>query len=615
MLRGWTQGVYWSAASGTLAWPSGTVAGDTALLHVGGTTSSTPKRQPTDTTGWQLANTTPTTKAWLKVLTASDVASPLAVLGSVGAMETFPGAWRLGQVTEKPGATMSTPGSHLIVYGRGRNANALTPSVGKLGVDYLNAAYLNRANAIWSIPATAVGYLQLAGAFNGSDADGFELIPPAAPASAVLTSPSAGVQVNPAVLNAVGWQHQSLAGRTQSAYKVRVRAQGAATWSYLVGGALTATETAVAGDTQTAPINAGALTSPTIYEWSVSTTEDGTNWSTWADTSTFQAITAPVVTSVTVSAPAGDVTPDVSYTRTLGAGVQTAYQVAVTPATSTSPTVGPIHDTGVVSAVDNPVTIPDRLQWANGQALRFWVRVWQTGGMASQWAYGSGTVSWTPPSAPTAVVPVDGSPLQVTVAGLVAGLPMRLQTSTDGTTWTDVVATTATSATMTIDQPLAGYGVPTLWRAARADANGRWSTWTTSVAVATMDRSAYWVSDDGLTWLRVCLAKDLPGRLSQDFAVWQTLAGGVPRVDRSAERGWAGEMSVRLPTRAEAEAAIAWLRTHDVWRMRWNPEADATGARVAGDVRRIARTSQIGLDRLAQIAIQHRTMPVSWVEQ
>ena len=217
MLRGWTQGVYWSAASGTLAWPSGTVAGDTALLHVGGTTSSTPKRQPTDATGWQLAKRTPSTKTWIKVLTASDVASPLAVLGSVGAMETFPGAWRLGQVTNEPGATMSSASSHLIVYGRGRNANALTPSVGKLGVDFLNASYLNRANAIWSLAATSPGFLQLASGFNGSDSDGFELIPPAAPASAVLTSPSVGAQVDPAVPNSVGWQHQSLAGRTQSA--------------------------------------------------------------------------------------------------------------------------------------------------------------------------------------------------------------------------------------------------------------------------------------------------------------------------------------------------------------------------------------------------------------
>ena len=614
-LRGWTQGVSWPTGQGTLAWPSGTVAGDTCLLHVGGTTSSTPKRQPADLTGWQLAKTTPSTKTWIKVLTATDVASALSVLGSVGALETFPGQWRLGQVTEKPGATMSTPGSHLIVYGRGRNATTLTPAAGKLGVDYLNAAYLNRANAIWSIPATAVGYLQLAGAFNGSDSDGFELIPPSAPAAPVLTSPTAGAQVNPALAGAVRWLHQSLAGRTQSAYKVRVRAQGAATWSYLVGGDLTATETAVAGDTQTAPINAGALTSPTIYEWSVSTTEDGTKWSAWADTSTFQAITAPVVASVTVSAPAGDVTPDVSYTRTLGSGVQTAYQVVVTPATSATPDVGVLYDSGVVADTTQPVTVPDRLQWTNGQALRVWVRVWQTGGMMSAWTYGTATVSWTPPSAPTSVTVADAAPPVVSVAGLTAGLPVRLQTSIDGgTTWTDVLTTTATGTTQTIPQPLAPYGVATRWRAARADATGRWSAWTTSTAYTSTDQASYWVADDG-SYLRVCLAKDDPGYVEQSYAVHAPLDGGYQRVDYSPERGWVGEMQVRLQTSAEVATALAWLRGHDVWTMRWPAERDAYGAWTSGSVRRISRVSRLSLDRLAQVAIQHRTLPISWVEQ
>lgn len=614
-LRGWTQGIYWPAGAGTLAWPAGTIAGDTVLLHVGATTSSNPKRQPRDASSWQSCQRTPSTQTWLKWLTAADIASPLPVLGCVGALEVFPGAWRLGQVTNEPGATMSSASSHLIVYGRGRNANALTPSVGKLGVDFLNASYLNRANAIWSLAATSPGFLKLASGFNGSDADAFELIPPAAPAAPTLTSPSAGAQLDPAIANAVRWSHESLAGREQAGSKVRIRLQGATTWSYLVGGSSTAVETSVTSSAQSAPINANSLTSPNVYEWSVSTTEDGINWSPWADTSTFQVIAAPSVTSVTVSAPAGDVTPSVSYTRTIGSGVQVAYQVVVTPATSTSPEVAPIHNTGVVVGVDNPVEIPDRRQWINSQPLKFWVQVWQTGGMRSAWTPGAGTVTWVPPSAPTSVVAADGRPPRVSVSGLTSGLLWQLQASADGgATWVDQGTRSATAATVAVDQPLTAYGVATIWRARRADATGRWSDWTTSVALASTDRSPYMVADDG-TWLRVRYTKEGPTQISQTVTVHQMLAGGPPRVDYSPPRGMAGDLRIWLPTAADVADMERFLQDHTVWTMRWAPERNDRSRTVeARPVTRMARAERISRDRL-QAAVQHRFLPLSWVEQ
>lgn len=604
----YAQAAYTANGASTVAWPAGTVVGDTAWLGVASTTSSTPKRQPTGG-DWELAKTTPSTKTWLKILTAADLAQPLAVLGHIPFLITLPGAWRLGVVTERPGATMSDPNGVLIVFGRGKSA--LTPTAGKLGADVQNPAYSNRYNNVWFAQATTTGYLSVAGTFNGTDSDGFELIPPSAPAAAVLTSPAPGVQINPGATTTFGWLHQSLAGRGQSAHKVRLREVGAATWSYISGGTLTATETAVASSSQTATLNAGQLLAGHTYEWSASTTEDGVNWAEWPASSTIYAVKPPIVTAVAPSSPVGDVTPEVAWAGTAGTGILTAYQLRITPAVATSPDVGTIYDSGTVAGIDNPILVPDQ-QWVNGQTLRFWVRTWQSGGLASAWTYGSGTVSWTPPSAPTAVVPVDGSPLQVTVAGLVAGLPMRLQTSTDGTTWTDVVATTVTGATMTIDQPLAGYGVPTLWRAARADANGRWSAWTASIAVSTADQSTYMVGDDG-TWLRVCLAEDAPGRIEQDVVVHYPLSG-PPRIDWSDERGWAGQVTLDLPTRADVDAALTWLRTHRVWTMRWSPERGA-GLMQDRHTIRMGWASIFALERLDQNRIQHRRLPISWVEQ
>lgn len=612
-IRGYTQATYMSSGSGTVAWPSGTVAGDTAWLGMAGTLSSTPKRQPTDTTGWQLAKKTPSTQSWVKVLSAADLAQPLAVQGCIAFLVTLPGQWRLGQVTEKTGANMSSAAGQLIVFGRGKSA--LTPATGKLGTDVQNAAYSNRYNNVWSLAATATGFLQLATGFNGTDSDGFEMIPPAAPSAPVLSAPASGAQVNPAIANTFSWLHQSLAGRSQGSYKLRLREVGAGSWSYLVSGTLTGTETAVAGSAQQATLNASALTSAHNYEWSVATTEDGVNWSPWAASQPFSAVAAPVVTAVTVSAPAGDVTPDVSYTKAVGSGVQTAYQVAVTPSASTDPTVGTIYDSGVVSGTDNPVTIPDLRQWTNGQDLKFWVRIWQTGGLASQWVSGTGTVSWTPPSAPTAVVATDGRPLSVAISGLTVGMLTQLQSSEDGgLTWVDQLTLTPASTTVTVDQPLAAYGVSTVWRVRRADTTGRWSSWTVSAAAASSDRCSYWVGDDG-QWINVRVREDDPGQLVQDAATYYPLSDGYARIDYSAEHGWAGQMVLRVPTAAEVEAIIAFLRTHAVWTMRWVPDRGLDGSMVSRPVTRMARSSLISLDRLTQAAIQNRLMPLSWVEQ
>ncbi len=612
-IRGYTQAAYQSSGAGTIAWPAGTVAGDTAYLGVAGTLSSTPKRQPTDTTGWQLVKVTPSTKSWMKVLTSADIAAALPFQGMIGFLITLPGQWRLGQVTEKPGANMSNAAGQLIVFGRGKSA--LTPAAGKLGTDVQNAAYGNRYNNVWSIAATATGFLQLAATFNGTDSDGIEMIPPAAPSAPILSAPVAGAQVDPAVANVFSWLHQSLAGRASTAYKFRIRVVGAGSWSYLVSGTLTGTETSVAGSAQEATMNASVLTSGNTYEWAVSTTEDGTNWSAWATSQQIPAVSAPVVTGVTVSAPAGDVTPDVSYAKTIGSGVQTAWQSIVTPSTSADPTIGPIYDSGVVAGTDNPFTIPDLMQWTNGQALKFWVRIWQTGGLASAWVSGTGTVSWTPPSAPATVVASNGRPTTVAITGLTVGMTTQIQSSEDaGATWVDQPLIVPGSTSVTVAQPMVGYGISTIWRARRADSSGRWSAWTTSAAFTSSDPNSYWQGDDG-AWIQARVEKEDPIRYIQAVQVHTPISGGMSRVDYSPESGRAGKTDLLLLSAAEVNAMIAFLWTHDVWTARRVAESDGFGVTVARPLIRMARASEMSLEHLAQIAAQHRRLPLAWVEQ
>ena len=67
-------------------------------------------------------------------------------------------------------------------------------------------------------------------------------------------------------------------------------------------------------------------------------------------------------------------------------------------------------------------------------------------------------------------------------------------------------------------------------------------------------------------------------------------------------------------TATDRAAVVAWLTGRAVWWMRWNPERhESTYADVPAA--RMAMSSAVSWQRLAQVAIQHRHVSFDWVEQ
>lgn len=413
---GSTVGPYWSGNSGTLAWPGGSAAGHVAVVNVYGTTSSA---RTLAASGWINFKHTPSTDHFWKVLTSTDVASALVVsAGYAAALTVYSGAGRIGAVsdlgTSNPGATTTAADSMVHVSGRGKTT--LTPS-GSLGSDVVLTAYSNRHYNLWVLTGSAIGWYGLTG-FNGTDSTSVEIVPTAGPSAPTISAPLAAYVVSAAAACVLSWVHRSAQNGTPDGYSVKIVKDGATTY-YLTGaGALTATVTTVGSSAQTATVAAGQLVSGSTYVMTVQTSEGGV-WSAWSPSVTFSAITAPTVSTVTVSSPAGTLTPAVSWTESVTGG-QSAYQVRICLAADSAPDV-PLWDSGAVSGPDLSDAAP-AINWANGQSLKAWVRVQQPG-LWSAWVASSAfTVSWTPPAAPSTVTAANqaSGPLRVTVAGVTA---------------------------------------------------------------------------------------------------------------------------------------------------------------------------------------------------
>lgn len=620
-LRAATQGTYRSSATGTVAWPTGTAANDYALLCITSTTSTSPKKEPVDTAGWDLKKTTPTSKTWGRRLSAADIAAPLPLLGYVVFLQTFTGCRGTGNVTEDPGATLTAAGAGLAVFGR--DTSALTPATGKLHTDVRNPAYSNRWNNVWFRAGAAVGYLALDGACNADDTDGFELLPEIVPSAPILSSPAVGSVLDPALATVLSYVHQSASGNPQQARKVRIREVSTGTWYYVeAAGTLTVTETAVASATQSATINAAALTTAKTYEWTACTSDDGTNFGDYATASSFATASKPTVDSITVTSAAESLTPTVAWTMTAGVGAQAAYRVRLCPSADSTP-ASPVWDSGVQSSSDLSVIAAADAGWTNGATLYAWVEV-RDGG---QWSAATKddatfTVSWTPPTAPSSVTAANQTtgPLRVTVAGITAGYDrVQVQRSTDaGTTWADIAQLVPDSTTEVIDVPQAGYQVSTLYRARVMNTVtdvDLWSAWTTAAAaVGSTDTGAYLVSADGQTYVAVRIRKVSDERTVQGVSTTYGIGSTRGRVDKSVGAGKAGAVALITSTPADKAAAEAFLEANLTCWLRWNPERYGS-TYYDKPARLIAHTTAWNEDYLAQAAITQREIPMGWIEQ
>jgi len=607
-VRGVTPGGYSATKAATVAFPAGSQVGDLAILYLGEDSGGSPASKPT-ASGWKLVESGYAETTWQKVLTAADIAAgSVGIVGYVHLLQVFAGASKVGRVSESPGVSVVAGGGALFIGWDG--PAPMTPAAEKLHTDVLNPSYRNRPNNVWFRPVSVAGYTSWT--TSAKHAVTLELLPLAAPPAPTLVSPAAGSQTDPGAVTTFAWAHQST--RAQAKYRLRIRAVGAATWSYLqADGTLTATETSVASQVQSATLDAGQLTSGTTYEWQVATS-DGGLLSVYSAAWQIAAVAPPVVTAITVTSPAGDLTPTIAWTATYGVGGQEAYEARI--ATSASdPDV--VWRSGVTAGADLSLEVPAQ-DWTNGQAQYAWVRVQQSGGLWSAWTRDdvTHTVSWTPPSAPS-ITAAAGTPPTVVVSGVASGNVAQVEAQVAGGAWRTVATVTSTGTTATVRDPLAAYGVVTTYRARRqADVSGvmMWSGYSATDTLTNDDRGSYLVGDDG-TWLAVCISEDTQRTIVQGVAVSYGLDATRPRIDVTPEQGEAGQLVFAVRTQADRLTILAWLSGRLVWTVRWNPERDPSGTFVDVPPTRMGPAGRKVVSRYSRSALQGRTLTVDWVEQ
>jgi len=618
-LRGTTQGVYRSSGSGTVAWPSGTVAGDLAVLALLEDKDGKPDSKPL-VDGWTLRQSGPSTTLWDKRLTSADIAAALPFRGYVDMLSTFSGAGKVGNVTNTNGAKLTVAGAGLFGFCRADEDGAtLTPSTGKLHTsDIINASYRNRRHNTWFIAYATTGYKSIS--TNADYMTCAEILPLAGPAAPTLNEPLASQQLDPADVQTFSWLHNSDQGVPQDEFKLRMRQVSTSTWYYVTtGGTLSTTELGIATVDTFDTLNASQLTTALTYEWQVATKDSGT-WGPYSTSRQFTTAAKPTVSSISVSSPADDLTPTITWTNTAGLGSIVAHRVYLKDSSSGAV----VYDSGNRSGAGGSLTAPGDTAWTNGQTLRAHVMIRQTGGLWSTITAAAGTfsVSWTAPTTPTAVTAANqlDNPLQVTVTGLnVAYAKLQVQQSTDGqVTWQQIAATTPTATSMTFDLPMAVYGVAGRYRARQGtliDGQLMWSAWATSGAdVASTDTGAYLLSADTTEWLRVRYRQDDAQTLVEAMTITYGLSATRADVHRTPTAGWTGRTTFAGRTKAERAALISFLQRNPSFIIRWSPEIEVgAGLADVGSIL-VQRISPLTVERIAQYVTALRDLPVDWVE-
>ena len=597
-LRGYAQGSIANIGT-SVSWPAGSAAGDLALVHCGG---SYPNNGP-QTSGWTPCGH----KSYWKILTSADVATALVVNASHVKLQVFTGAKSIGRTSTQNGLTVQGAGSYLYVESA-RSASSIAPATYRLGVEWQDEnGYWQAAYAL----ASGAGWAAVPSMGSGATSYSYEVLPATAPAAPILTTPDAGASVDQTLALTFGWDHQSSFAQTGR----RVRLTTGVTVRYVdAAGALQTTEQSVATASTTATLNAAALTAGAPYTWAVAT-QDANGWSVYSAERALNPIAPPTISSVTVSSPAGDLSPTVTWAATAGSGVLTAHQVWTCNAADTDPTVAPLWTSGVLANTVSPDTAPATVAWTNGASLKAWVRVWQTGGVSRTLSSAAFTVSWTPPATPTVTASSATTPPTVSVSGLTAGNVVEVEQRLDGVTWTPLTTRVAAGASLAgIPSPLAATGTSVSFRARQAttvDGVLMQSAWSALASITATPAGCYVVDDgDRSVYLDASLESDGPREIVQSISVTYGLGATSARVDRTPEAGERGSVVWVTDTATDRDALLAWLDAHAVFWIVFPPEDG-----LATPAKRVARTSPRSWERLAQVAIPHRLIPMSWVEQ
>ena len=597
-LRGFTQGSVASPGY-EVSWPSGTVAGDIALIHCGGSYANLGPQS----SGW-----TPTGhKSWWKRVTAADLLAPVTVNASHVKLQTFYSASGVGRTSTQKTLKLS-PGAEMWIDGQ-RATAGVAPSTYRLGLEWVDESGWRQAAFHMQNPSSTVSnYVTLPGAPSDAGFYSYEILPPVNPPAPSLLSPGPAAFVDVTKPHLMTWLHEGSGQQTQA----NVRLDYDSTFAMVkADGTLYAGEWTLNTGAGSATINAGQLTAGTVYTWSVRSGEGGSYPGTYSPGRTMTAVNPPTVSSVTVASTHGDLSPVVTFAAAAGYGVIEAYRVFIIPEGSTAP----LWDSGIRVGTPAAVEAANTTPWVNGQTLRAHVEVWQTGNVNKVQADDATfTVSWTPPATPT-VTAVDGAPPVVTVAGLTSGHLVTVEMLAGGV-WRPFTLRTAAGATLEVEAPLAAGAVKFRARQGNViDGVPMQSAWAESaqITVSANDR-AYLVDDaDRSTYLVIEQHQDTDQRrtIVQGMSTLYGLGATSARVEQTPAAGQAGAFSVLVGTESDASDVWAWLDARDVFWFKQRP--DYWGTKAVEAVR-VARTSRLGSERVVGSS-GWRRLDVEWVEQ
>jgi hypothetical protein len=618
-LRGYTQGTSQASGSVAITWPTGTIAGDLAVLFAHDGEFRLNRAGGPTTSGWVGAGE----GAWVKKVTAADLASALPVNGVVTFLQTFTGAARIDSVRQNNGLRVQQAGSGLLVTAYGPAwLNFIVPGATERLGNHFRSATFNKLESTWFKTAASAGWVELTG---GRDWDSnyyaYEIVPSTVPSAPVVIAPISASQTDTTQPVVFTWLHQSNSNADQDGAQIKVRAVGSGTWSYVQSaGTITTTTTTMTQTAQAATINAGVLTTGTQYEFTIATREFGSMGAA-SSLSTFTPANKPTVNTITPTATIESLTPSIAWTATMGLGSQDAWQVRVSPSADPNSET-PLWDSGVVQGNTTTTAAPANAGWTNGQTLYAWVRVLQTGGLWSPWTKSASTfaVTWTPPAAPTSVVAanVAGQPLQATVSGIGAGYDLTIEMSVDGgENWAPVNTLKNPGTPVVAQIPLAGYGISTIFRARTSvtlsDVVVLYSAWVQSAALASTDTSYYLVSVDGNQFFQVRMVQDAVHRTAQGVSITYGHGATRARQDQTVAMGESGATTIQARTLNEENAIISWLTAQGTWWLRWGPERGPT--LTDKPATRMALAAPIESNRVAQFNTAYRNITFSWVEQ
>jgi len=604
-VRGAYSGKVSPAGWTTIAWPAGTAVGDLAWVHCGGSLSPLGP----DSFGWLPVGH----KAWWKILSSSDLSASLTVSASHVKLVTFAGAGQIGRTSSQSGLTIQTNGSMLLVDGA-RQSSGMAPATYRQGAEWQDEN--NWRQAVFTVPCDA-GYVSLPGVASGTECYSYEVQPPSTTLPPpTLVEPATASHVDATLPIVLSWEspHKLTPAGLDDQYQVKVITGGVTRW-VKGDGSLSTTEWPISmsgTDVLSITLPASTLTANAAYTWSVGT-QWGPDW-VWSPERALYPDAPPTVSTPTVSSPAGDLSPTVSWTASPGTGVITSHRVWLMPAAATEPGAGALWDSGVLQTATGPDTAPPDSPWTNGQSLKAWVRVHQTGGVSKTAVSAAFTVSWTPPATPTLAV-TAGSPVQVVVSGVTVGNVVQIEQALDGVTWTPLTSRTATATTMTVSSVLAANGTAVKIRARQGsivEGVPMTSAWSTEQTVTATPDGCWLVDDtDRATALKVSPVTDTRRGIVQGITATYGLGATRARVDSTPQAGERGELVLATDTLAERAALLTWLKDRSVWWIAMCPDDGQPHRPI-----RAARVSPPEWERLAQTALSSiYHLPISWVEQ